>query len=110
MTFLAGLNLLMRGKGGKGAILRFLASYGLVSTKNYFWACLMVALILSSVIFLIQGITHWRIIKFVAAGFLVPLIAFTSTTSAYALNFIFRGSISETRARSRDSISQVYVD
>ena len=110
MAFLAGLNFLMRGRGDKGAILLFLGSYGLVSTKNYLWACLMVALILSSVIFLFQGIARRQIIKFVAAGFLVPLIAFTSTTSAYALNFILHGGITEVGARSGDSISQVYVD
>lgn len=110
MAFLAGLNFLMRGRGGKGAILLFLGSYGLVSTKNYLWVCLMVALILSSVIFLIQGIARRQIIKFVAAGFLVPLIAFASTTSAYALDFILHGGITEVGARSGDSISQVYVD
>lgn len=99
MAFLAGLNFLMRGKGGKGAILLFLGSYGLVSTKNYLWACLMVALILSSMVFLIKGMARRQIIKFVAAGFLVPLIAFTSATSAYALNFILHGGISEVGAR-----------
>ena len=110
MVFLAGLNFLMRGKGRKGAIFLFLGSYGLVSTKNYLWACMMVALILSSVIFLTQGIPRRQIPKFVAAGFLVPLIAFTSTTSAYALDFILHGGITEVGARSGDSISQVYVD
>ena len=110
MVFLAGLNFLMRGKGRKGAILLFIGSYGLVSTKNYLWACLMVALILSSVIFLILGIARQQILKFVGAGFLVPLIAFTSTTSAYALDFILHGGITEVGARSGDSISQVYVD
>ncbi|MEI6096200.1 MAG: hypothetical protein WCR08_12205, partial [Gammaproteobacteria bacterium] len=51
-VFLAGLNYLVQGMNRKGMLLLFLGSYGLVSTKNYLWACLMVALILSAILFL----------------------------------------------------------
>ncbi len=110
MAFLAGLNFLIKGMNKKGLILLFLGSYGLVSTKNYLWACLMLTVILSSAIYLFQGFDRRKIMKLLAAGFLVPLIAFASTTSAYALNYILNGDITESGARSGDSISQVYVD
>ena len=109
-VFLAGLNYLVRGMNRKGMLLLFLGSYGLISTKNYLWACLMVALIVSVILFLARGIDGRQIIKLVVAGFVLPVAVFASTTSAYALDFIFHGGISETGARSGDSISQVYVD
>ena len=108
--FLAGLNFLVREKSKQGLVLLFLGSYGLVSTKNYLWACLMVTVIISSAIFFFQRFDYRKILKFLIAGFIVPLIAFGSTTSAYALDYIFNSDISQTGARSGDSISQVLVD
>jgi hypothetical protein len=108
--FISGFNFLMRGIHGKGILLLFIGSYGLISTKNYLWACLMVALILSTIIFFIQGGKHRQTIMFLAAGFITPLIAFAGTTSAYALDYILHSNISDTGARSGDSISQVVVE
>ena len=108
--FISGFNFLMQGMSRKGILLLFIGSYGLVSTKNYLWACLMVAVILCSIIFLILGSSRRKILTFVIAGFIAPLVAFAGTTSVYALDFILHSNISETGARSGDSISQVYVD
>ena len=65
---------------------------------------------MSSLIFLAQGVDYRKILKLIAAGFLVPVIAFAGTTSVYALSFILHSDISSAGQRSGDSISQVYVD
>ena len=109
-VFLVGFNYIMQGLDKKGSLYLLLGSYGLVSTKNYLWACLMLALILSSALFLVRGVEWRKIFKFLVAGFLLPLAIFASTTSSYALDYIFNSDISETGARSGDSISQVYID
>ena len=108
--FLAGLNYLVQGIKMRAYILLFLGSYGLISTKNYLWACLMVAVIVSCIIFLVQGSSRRKIMQFLVSGFLVPIIIFASTTSAYALDFILHSNITDTGARSGDSITQVYID
>ena len=108
--FLAGLNLLVKGHNKRSYLYLFLGSYGLVSTKNYLWACLMVTVILSSVVFLFRGLNRRKIIKFLVTSFLLPVIAFAGTTSPYALDYIFHGNITATGARSGDSITKVYVD
>ena len=40
----------------------------------------------------------------------MPVIVFASTTSIYALEFIFKSDISATGQRSGDSISQIYIE
>ena len=109
-VFLAGVNFLFHDKNIRGLVLLFLGSYGLVSTKSYLWACLMVTVILSSIIFVIQKVNRRKILKLIIVGFLAPVITFTGTSSIYALNFILHSSISETGQRSGDSITKVYVD
>jgi len=109
-AFLAGLNFLKQKKNKRALALLFLGSYGLLSTKNYLWACLMAALILSCVVFVLQRSGHRQILKLLIAGLLVPVIAFASTTSIYALNFIFKSDITATGQRSGDSITQIYVE
>ena len=109
-AFLAGFNFLMQEKNKRGYVLLFLGSYGLLSTKSYLWACLLVAVILSCSVFILQRIGRRKILEFLIAGLLVPVIAFASTTSIYALSFILQSDISVTGQRSGDSISQFYVD
>ena len=108
--FLAGLNFLFQEKNRKAFVFLFLGSYGLISTKNYLWACLMVTVILSGLVFILQRLERRKIIMFFVSGLLLPVVAFASTTSAYALDYLFHSNISDTGARSGDSISQVYVD
>ena len=110
VLFLTGLNFLFIGASKRGMLLLLSGSYGLISTKNYLWVCLMVALILSVILFLVQGINRPQIMKLVIAGFVLPVALFAGTTSAYALDYILHSDISETGARSGDSISQVEVE
>ena len=109
-AFLAGFNFLMQEKNKRGYVFLFIGSYGLLSTKSYLWACLMVALILSCIVFVLQHIDRRRILKLLIAGLLVPVIAFASTTSIYALNFILKSDISAAGERSGDSITQIYAE
>lgn len=109
-AFLAGINYLMQGRNRWGAVLPFIGSYGLVSTKNYLWAALMVALVISVVFFLLQGVGRQKILVLLTGGLLLAIVAFGSTTSLYALNFILKSSISSTGERSGDSITQIYLD
>lgn len=117
-VFFAGLRFLINGFANKGILFLFFGSYGLISTKSYLWACLMIALILSSTLFLLRGIERRKMVKFVVAGFLLPSVLFAGTTSAYALAYIFQSgnpatissNISATGARSGDSVTQIYVE
>ena len=108
--FLAGVNLLFKNDSKHGLVFLFIGSYGLLSTKSYLWACLMVTIVLSSIIFVIKKINYRKIFKLIIIGFLTPLIAFASTSSVYALNFILHSSISETGQRSGDSITKINLD
>jgi hypothetical protein len=93
-AFLAGLNLLIKLNNKRAFALLYIGLYGLVSTRNHLWACLMVSLILGCVIFIYQGFDRRKIVKLLVAGLLLPVIAFASTTSVYALDFIFHSNIS----------------
>lgn len=108
--FLVGLNFLFQEKNIQAFVFLLLGSYGLISTKSYLWACLMVTVVLSSIIFLLLKFEGRKILIFVVSGLLLPLIAFASTTSAYALDYLLKTSISDTGKRSGDSIMQIYVD
>ena len=109
-AFLTGFNFLIQGKNKRAFVLLFLGSYGLASTKSYLWACLMVALLLSIIVYLFQGFDRRKIVSILASGLLLPIVVFGSTTSLYALEFIFKSDISTAAERSGDSITQVYVD
>lgn len=108
--FLFGINRIMIGKEKLGYIYLFLGSYGLLSTKSYLWAILMIAVILSCFIYLFLKVKHRKIIVLLLIGLVLPSLAFASTTSIYALSYIFQSDISDTGERSGDSVSQVYVD
>jgi hypothetical protein len=108
--FLAGVNCLILEMNKRGMVYLFLGSYGLASTKNYLWAVLMIALFLTLFILFIRRIRCHQIIKFASAGFLIPLLVFAATTSAYALDYMFNSNISEIGSRSGDSIIQVYIE
>ena len=109
-AFLAGFNFLVRGRNKQAVLLLFFGSYGLLSTKNYLWACLMISVVVSCCIFAIHRINRRIIIKFLIAGLLAPAIAFASTTSFYTLSFIFKADILEIGQRTSNSVSQIDVD
>jgi hypothetical protein len=106
---LVGLNFVLLGKSKKGISLLFVGSYGLLSTKPYLWVLLIMGLIVFTIINLILKTPKKHLIKLIAAGFITPLILFAGTTSQYALNFIFNGSVTEVGLRSGDSITQLKV-
>ena len=108
--FLVGVNYLFTKSETKGITLLLIGSYGLISTKSYLWACLMLATLISCCIFLFLRVRLNTIIKVLIAGFILPVTLFASTSSVYALSFIFRTNISETGQRSGDSITKVAVD
>lgn len=105
--FLCGLNYLLMKKSKKGIFLLFVGSYGLLSTKWYLWIILFISLIVFLVGKVNVAALRIYLIKFMVAGFIAPLILFAATTSQYALNIIFNGSISEAGDRCGDSISQI---
>ena len=109
-AFLAGFNYLIQEKNKRAFSLLILGSYGLLSTKNYLWACLMISVIISCSFFVTRRDSRPIILKFLIASLLVPVIAFASTTSFYALSFIFQSNISGIGQRTSDSVSEIYVD
>ena len=109
-AFLAGMNLIFRNKILIGAALLSCGSYGLLSTKSYLWACLILASLISIAAYLFLRINLKIILKFIAAAIVIPLALFASTTSIYALNFILQSDVSEVGQRSGDSVTQIYVD
>ncbi len=108
--FLVGLNFFFLGKNKRAYFLIFVGSYGLLSTKPYLWVLLMISLIVFSVVTWMLNTHRRQVIKIIAAGFVAPLVLFSGTTSQYALNFIFQGSITEVGARSGDSITQLEIE
>ena len=70
----------------------------------------MIATVSSCIILLFRGFDRRKLVKLLAISFLVPAIAFIGASSGYALGYLFKGGITEAGDRSRDSISQVYVD
>ena len=109
-AFLAGVNLIFRQKTLTGSVLIVFGSYGLLSTKSYLWACLILASLISIAAYLVLRINLKLILKFIAAAIVIPLALFASTTSIYALNFILQSDVSEVGQRSGDSVTQIYVD
>lgn len=109
-AFLAGINLIFRQKTLIGSVLIVFGSYGLLSTKSYLWACLILASLISIAAYLVLRINLKLILKFIAAAIVIPLALFASTTSIYALNFILQSDVSEVGQRSGDSVTQIYVD
>ncbi len=108
--FLVGLNYLFLGKNIKASCLLFAGSYGLLSTKPYLWVLLIIALTVFSVFNFISKTHRKYLSKLIATGFFAPLILFAGTTSQYALDFIFKGNITEVGLRSGDSITQFKIE
>ena len=108
-----GLDYLFKGNNVRGISYLFIGSYALLSTKNYLWICLILSVLVLTVVWVFQGVSKKRLLNLSLALVLVPCIAFASTTSVYALKFlitsIFHSNLSETAARSGDSITQVAI-
>lgn len=109
--FLAGWNHLFEGRTKRGIAYLTFGSYGLLSTKNYLWVCLELSLFLVIVFLTIRHVPKRRIVNLLLGAVLIPCLLFASTTSVYALEFlfksIFQSDISSAAARSGDSVVQV---
>ncbi len=99
-AFLCGMVYLNHGKNRKAFFLLIAGSYGLLSTKDYLWLCLMLSVFIGSFIFLVREGSRSTVFKLIIAGFLLPLAMFFSTTSIYALNSIFNANITSIGERS----------
>ncbi len=110
---IVGLDYLFRGNKTRAISYLFLGSYALLSTKNYLWICLVLAVLILTVMWALQGVSKMKLMNLTLALILIPCIAFASTTSVYALKFlitsVFHSNLSETAARSGDSIIQVAI-
>jgi hypothetical protein len=107
--FFVGMNILFKERSKKGPIFLFLASYSLICTKSYLWACLMIAVILGTAIIYFWGQMHKQAGKLLVIGFILPLVTFSTTASPTLLNFVYQSSISDTGSRSGDSINEVFT-
>ena len=108
-AFFVGLDFFMHNRKKYGFLLLFCGSYGLLCTKNYLWLTLLLATALSFLFFLINKHDLRQLLMLGLAAILLPLILFASTTSSYALNYLFNSNLMETGARSGDSITNVEV-
>jgi hypothetical protein len=112
---LVGVKLVMKNgintKGNfKGFAFILIGSYGLLSTKPYLWICLILAFLLSSIIYLFLGFSGKKTLSILITLLIIPSILFVSTTSSYALSFILKSDISEAGKRSGDSLTKISVD
>jgi hypothetical protein len=108
--FLVGLNHLFWHKSKKSIYLLIFSSYGLVSTKPYLWALLMISVFVFSIINLILKTQKKYLVKLAVSSFIVPLILFTGTSSQNLLNYFFEISITEVGLRSGNSLSQIKIN
>jgi len=109
-AILKGISLLYTKSNKQGSLLIVLGSYGLISTKSYLWACFVVTIVICSLIFYVQKMNKRFMFKLVIASIILPLTMFASTTSVYALSFIFQSDITETGKRSGESVTNLYID
>ena len=108
--FFCGLHHAFEKKLWRSFLYVLFGSYGLLSTKPYLWICLVLAVLISLVIQFSFRRMNLRFAKFLLITLLLSFVGFASTTSTYALNFLFNSKISETSTRSGDSISKITVE
>ncbi|MFZ2227868.1 MAG: hypothetical protein WA090_01215 [Candidatus Nanopelagicaceae bacterium] len=110
---LVGLTYFFEGEERKAFLLLALGSYGLLSTKSYLWICMAAAAIGMIVIEVLRRKYKQKLLHFSVALLLVPSLLFASTTSWYALEFIFLSvfhtDVTSVGERSGDSILQVAI-
>lgn len=110
---LVGLNYFFQGNNVRAISCLFLGSFALLSTKNYLWICLVLAVLILSTIWALQGVPKRKLLNLSLAVVLIPCIVFVSTTSVYALKFLLtsvvHSDLTATGSRSGDSIVQVAI-
>ncbi len=108
--FFLGANYFFQDEEKKGIILTFLGSFGLLATKNYLWACLSIAILLTYIFFRVLKVSGSRALKFIVTSILLPLMLFGATSSIYVLDFIIGGSITAVGERSGESVTTILID
>ena len=102
-SFFVGFNFLVQGKNRKSLILILIGSYGLLSTKQYLWLCLMISVIICCCFLAIKPNNRLIITKFLTVGLLIPVIAFAITSSFSSMAGISKVDISNIGERSSES-------
>ncbi|MDP1721561.1 MAG: hypothetical protein Q8L08_11335 [Candidatus Nanopelagicaceae bacterium] len=110
---LVGLTNLFDNHHKRAFLFLTVGSYGMLSTKNYLWICLVGTGILISLLILFRRTNKKKVVNLLVSLVLVPSLFFAGTTSWYAFEFmistIFHADISSTGERSGDSILQVAI-
>jgi len=103
-SFLVGFNFLVQGKKRRSIILLFIGSYGLLSTKQYLWLCLMISVIIFCCLLAMRPNHRLTITKLLTTGLCLPVLAFAVTSSFSSVSVITKSSISDIGERSSESI------
>lgn len=110
---LVGLDYLFRNRRMRAIAYLSLGSYGLLSTKNYLWVCFALSVLLVGVVWAIRKVPKTKYVSLFVGAILLPCVAFASTTSVYAFEFllssVFHSDLSATAARSGDSVIQIAI-
>ncbi len=110
---LVGSNYFFASQKTRGLIYIAVGSYGLMSTKNYLWVCLVASVLVVWLNSSIRRSKKQYFGKLFIGLILLPSILFASTTSVYALKFfissVFHTDVTGTGARSGDSVLQVAI-
>lgn len=110
---LVGLDYLFENRRIRAISYMSVGSYGLLSTKNYLWICFALSVLLVGSIWAIRRVSKTRYISLFVGAILLPSVAFASTTSVYAFEFliksVFHSDLSATAARSGDSMIQIAI-
>lgn len=108
-----GLHYLFQGDNVRAISYIFLGSYALLSTKNYLWICLVLSVLVLTVMWILLGVSKRKLLNLSLALILLPCIAFASTTSVYALEFLLtsvvHSDLASTGSRTGDSTIQVAI-
>lgn len=110
---LVGLDYLFENRRIRAISYLSLGSYGLLSTKNYLWICFALSVLLVGFIWVIRRIPKTKYVSLFVGAILLPCVAFASTTSVYAFEFlissVFHSNLSGTGSRSGDSMTQIAI-
>lgn len=109
-AFLVGLDKFFYGNRRHAYILLTVSSYGLVATKYYLWGVLMLAVLVSCLVFVVQKIKLLEVLRLLLATLVIPTLIFSVTVSTYSLSFMLNTDIEATSQRTGDSIIKVAVN
>jgi hypothetical protein len=111
VLLLVGIRKYYELKSVSSTLLIFVGSYSLLSTKNYLWVICILAIIIGCSISVIGRVIRIKSASIIVAiSLLLPVAIYLTTSSSYALNFIFNSNVSAASERSGDSISYVVVE